>query len=172
MIAMAMALNPKLLIADEPTTALDVTVQAQVLRLMQELKDEFGMAIIMITHDLRIVSGMADDVIVMYAGRAMEAASRRDLFDDHHHPYTEGLLVSLPHPSSGRARLTPIPGQPPSLITPPTGCPFHPRCRYRMGRCESEVPALLPVNGRGDHRSACWLPHDPAPAAAQREGIV
>ena len=126
LIAMAMAMNPKLLIADEPTTALDVTVQAQVLRVMGDLQREFGTAIIMITHDLGVIADIADDVVVMYAGSVMETADRRSLFYDFHHPYTEGLLKSLPVPGA-RRRLTPIPGQPPSLIVLPEGCPFHPR---------------------------------------------
>ena len=134
---------------------------------MQQLKDELGMAIIMITHDLRIVGGMADDVIVMYAGRVMEVARRDDLFEDHHHPYSEGLIDSLPDPGSGRARLTPIPGHPPSLIDPPSGCPFHPRCRYRMERCETEVPPLLPVDGRARPPIRRWLPHDGAWSSAR-----
>ena len=141
MIAMAMALNPSLLIADEPTTALDVTVQAQVLQVIQRLQDEFGMALILITHDLGVVADVADNVVVMYAGAAMEKADRRTTFFANHHPYTEGLLESLPAYGGGaRERLRPIPGQPPSLITLPPGCPFHPRCPYVMDRCRTEVP--------------------------------
>ncbi|HYP46320.1 MAG TPA: ABC transporter ATP-binding protein [Propionibacteriaceae bacterium] len=157
MIAMAMAMNPKLLIADEPTTALDVTVQAQVLRVMADLQREFGTAIIMITHDLGVVADIADEVVVMYAGSVMETASRRELFYDFHHPYTEGLLRSLPMPGE-RRRLTPIPGQPPSLITLPSGCPFHPRCRYSFDQCVQQSPPLREVTPTQRHRSACWLP--------------
>jgi peptide/nickel transport system ATP-binding protein len=156
MIAMAMALNPDLLIADEPTTALDVTVQAQVLEVMRSVQREYGMAIILITHDLGVVAEMSDDVVVMYAGRAMEAAPRRELFKRHRHPYTEGLLRSLPARAQGRGRLTPIPGTPPSLLAPPPGCPFAPRCPYVFELC-AEPPPLAPVTLAGPHRSACWL---------------
>ena len=159
MIAMAMALNPALLIADEPTTALDVTVQAQVLQVMQTLQEEFGTAVIMITHDLGVIADVADEVVVMYAGAVMEQADRRTIFFANHHPYTEGLLQSLPAYGGDRERLRPIPGQPPSLITLPPGCPFHPRCPYVMDRCRTEVPPLA-VGGDPTHLSACWLPHD------------
>ena len=172
MIAMAMALNPALLIADEPTTALDVTVQAQVLQVMKRLQEEFGTAIIMITHDLGVIAEMADDVIVMYAGAVMERADRRTLFYENHHPYTEGLLRSLPAYGDERERLQPIAGQPPSLINLPPGCPFHPRCPYVMDRCRTEVPALAPVNGDVTHLSACWLPHDMAARNARRKDVV
>ena len=128
MIAMAVALNPKVLIADEPTTALDVTVQAQIIDLMRRLQAEFGTAIILITHDLGLVAEIAEDVLVMYAGRAMERADRRTLFYRPHHPYTRGLLASLPAKGATGERLTPIAGLPPSLIRLPGGCPFHPRC--------------------------------------------
>jgi oligopeptide/dipeptide ABC transporter ATP-binding protein len=160
MIAMAMALNPSLLIADEPTTALDVTVQAQVLEVIRRLQSEFEMAVILITHDLGVVADVADNVIVMYAGAAMEKADRHTTFYASHHPYTEGLLESLPAYGSERERLRPIPGQPPSLITLPSGCPFHPRCPYVMDRCRSEVPALGEVGSDPTHLSACFLPHD------------
>ena len=159
MIAMAMALHPDLLIADEPTTALDVTVQAQILAVMRRVQEEFGTAIILITHDLGVVAEMADEVVVMYAGRLMERGPSRDIFYRHHHPYTEGLFASLPA-RSGRGRLTTIPGLPPSLIGPPSGCPFHPRCRHAFDRCSREVPDLAAVAGHDDHQSACWLPHD------------
>ncbi|MBO0728887.1 MAG: ABC transporter ATP-binding protein [Acidimicrobiaceae bacterium] len=159
MIAMAMALNPAVLIADEPTTALDVTVQAQVLRVIERLQEEFGTAVILITHDLGVIAEVADDVIVMYAGQVMESAARNPIFYDSHHPYTEGLLRSLPAYGGERARLLPIPGQPPSLINPPAGCPFHPRCPYVMDRCRTEVPTLDAVYHNPRHSSACWLPH-------------
>ncbi len=172
MIAMAMALDPALLIADEPTTALDVTVQAQVLEVMQHLQDRFGTAIVLITHDLGVVAEMADEVVVMYAGEAMESAPRRTLFYHAHHPYSEGLLRSLPTRGEAGARLTPIPGTPPSLIDPPVGCPFRPRCPHAFSACV-EDPALRPVLGDPEHLSACWLPGDrdrgtggPGPAAA------
>jgi peptide/nickel transport system ATP-binding protein len=157
MIAMAMALSPKMLIADEPTTALDVTVQAQVLQVMKRLQAEFGTAIIMITHDLGVIADVADDVVVMYAGKAMEHADRNTIFYKHHNPYTEGLLLSLPAYGSERERLRPIAGQPPSLITLPQGCPFRPRCPYAFDKCVEEPP-LIPVFGADDHTSACWLP--------------
>jgi peptide/nickel transport system ATP-binding protein len=159
MIAMAMALNPKLLIADEPTTALDVTVQAQVLEVMKRLQEEFGTAIIMITHDLGVVAEVADDVIVMYAGAVMESASRDDTFYSAHHPYTEGLLLSLPGYGT-RERLVPITGQPPSLISLPEGCPFRPRCPYAFDRCVETPPLIEVGDGTARHGSACWLPAD------------
>jgi peptide/nickel transport system ATP-binding protein len=162
MIAMAMALNPRLLIADEPTTALDAIVQAEVLHVMKRLQDEFGTAILIISHDLRVVAEIATDVIVMYAGKAMETASRRDLFQDGRHPYTAGLLASLPDTTTERKRLTPIPGQPPSSIDPPAGCPFQPRCQYAFDKCVTEPPSLAPVTRGHDHRSACWLSIDSA----------
>jgi peptide/nickel transport system ATP-binding protein len=172
MIAMAMALNPKLLIADEPTTALDVTVQAQVLQVMKRLQEEFGTAIIMITHDLGVIADMADDVIVMYAGSAMEKADRRTMFYRHHHPYTEGLLLSLPAYGGERVRLLPISGQPPSLINLPKGCPFSPRCPYVFDRCREETPPLLEVGSGGNHLSACWLPTSPEERDAVRQSVV
>ena len=168
MIAMAMALNPTVLIADEPTTALDVTVQAQVLQVMKRLQSEFGTAIIMITHDLGVIAEMADDVVVMYAGAAMEKAPRRELFFANHHPYTEGLLESLPAYGGDRERLRPIAGQPPSLINLPTGCPFNPRCPYVMDKCRKEEPTLLPVGSDPRHLSSCWLPHHPEERARLR----
>jgi peptide/nickel transport system ATP-binding protein len=157
MIAMALALGPQLLIADEPTTALDVAVQAQILAMMQQLQRQLGTAIMFITHDLRIVAEMADDVLVMYAGTAMETATRDQLFRDHYHPYTEGLLHSLPRAAGPQRRLTPIPGQPPSAIDRPPGCPFEPRCPHRRDRCARERPPMLPVGESTTHRSACWL---------------
>jgi peptide/nickel transport system ATP-binding protein len=156
MIAMAMALNPRLLIADEPTTALDVTVQAQVLEVMQRMQQEYGTAIILITHDLGVVADMADDVLVMYAGRAVERADRRTTFYNQHHPYTKGLLDSLPTLDNDD-RLTPIPGAPPSLLALPMGCSFRPRCSYAMARC-IEDPPLRAVDEAATHTSACWLP--------------
>ncbi|MDA8436535.1 MAG: ABC transporter ATP-binding protein [Actinomycetales bacterium] len=158
MIAMAMALNPALLIADEPTTALDVTVQEQVLSVMGRLQEEFGTAIVLITHDLGIVAELSDEVVVMYAGTAMERASRRTIFYEHHHPYTEGLLGSLPRTGGTRERLTPIPGLPPSLIGLPDACPFAPRCGYAWSRCHEQAPPLSPVYSDPHHLSACWLP--------------
>ena len=160
MIAMAMALNPVLLIADEPTTALDVTVQAQVLQVINRLQQEFGTAVILITHDLGVIADVADDVVVMYGGMVMEQADRMTLFKTFHHPYTEGLLQSLPAYGEARTRLRSIPGQPPSPINPPPGCPFVPRCPYVMDRCRVQMPPLAGVGDEVDHLSACWLPHD------------
>ncbi|MQY08647.1 ABC transporter ATP-binding protein [Actinomadura macrotermitis] len=165
MIAMALALNPKLIIADEPTTALDATVQMQILDLMRRLQGEFDTALIMITHDLGVIADMADDVLVMYGGQAVEHAGRRDLYYRPHHPYTVGLLESVPSAAAGRgARLKAIAGQPPSLINLPSGCVFHPRCEYVMERCRVDEPPLDEVGGEplspgAAHRSACWLPH-------------
>jgi oligopeptide/dipeptide ABC transporter ATP-binding protein len=159
MIAMALSLNPKLIICDEPTTALDATVQAQILDLLLRLQREFDTALIMITHDLGVIADIADSVMVMYAGRAAEYADRRTLFYQPHHPYTKGLLESIPGSVGAAERLRPIPGQPPSLINVPSGCGFHPRCRYVMDRCISETPPLIMVGSEGGgHRSACWLP--------------
>ena len=157
MIAMALALRPRLLIADEPTTALDVTVQAQILRLMRRLQSDFGMAIILITHDLGVIAGVADDVMVMYAGQAMEHAPRHGLFRQPSHPYTAGLLASLPRLNAVSDRLTAIAGQPPSLIRPPSGCPFHPRCPQVMDHCSTQTPPFFAVGGDQGHEAACWL---------------
>ncbi|HEX2314206.1 MAG TPA: ABC transporter ATP-binding protein [Thermomonospora sp.] len=160
MIAMALALEPALIIADEPTTALDSTVRAQILDLLLRLQREFGTALVMITHDLGVVAELADEVLVMYAGKPAEHAGRRDLFHRHHHPYTKGLLESVPRAGRGRARLRPVAGQPPSLIDVPPACPFHPRCPYVMDRCRVDEPPPRPVPSPGgrEHRSACWLP--------------
>ena len=158
MIAMALALNPTLLVADEPTTALDVTVQAQIVELIKRLQEEFRMAVIMITHDLGVVAGTAYDVMIMYAGTVMEFADRRSAYYRPHHPYTVGLLGSLPEIGSESGRLKSIPGQPPSLIAPPAGCPFHTRCPFVMPRCRTEEPPLRQVGEATAHRSACWLP--------------
>jgi peptide/nickel transport system ATP-binding protein len=172
MIAMAMSLNPKLLIADEPTTALDVTVQAQVLKVIRTLQEEFGTAVIMITHDLGVIADVADHVEVMYAGAVMEQADLRTTFFANHHPYTEGLLLSLPAYGGERERLRPITGQPPSLINLPGGCPFHPRCPYVMDRCRTEVPPLAAVGNDSTHLSACWLPHDIPARSELRAKVV
>ena len=160
MIAMALALNPAVLIADEPTTALDVTVQAQILDLIEKVQAEFGTAVIMITHDLGVVADLADDVLVMYAGRPVETSDRRTIYYRPHHPYTKGLLESIPSSAAIEegARLKPIKGSPPSLINMPAGCPFHPRCPYVMDICLTDVPPLYPVGGEPTHRSACHLP--------------
>jgi peptide/nickel transport system ATP-binding protein len=161
MIAMALVNEPKLLIADEPTTALDVTVQAQILALMERLQRELGMAIVIITHDLGVVAEMADEIAVMYAGRIVETTSAARIFAAPAHPYTWGLLKSIPDLDGAReAELVPIPGAPPSLINPPSGCHFHPRCPYSQPEHERIDPALQPVPGEPDHRVACLLEGD------------
>ncbi len=157
MIAMAMINDPKLLIADEPTTALDVTTQAQILALMQKLQDDHGTAIVMITHDLGVVAETAHDVVVMYAARVVEHGSVDAIFKNPHHPYTWGLLGSLPRLHTDVERLTQIPGQPPSLLRPPKGCRFNPRCPYVMDVCRQEDPKLMPVPGEPGHEQACFL---------------
>ncbi|MFM7718208.1 MAG: ABC transporter ATP-binding protein [Actinomycetota bacterium] len=158
MIAMALVLDPDLLIADEPTTALDVTVQAQILDLIDRLKDEFGASVVLITHDLGVVAEHCDNIQVMYAGKAVEIGNRDDIYYGSHHPYTWGLLGSITRLDEGSdERLNPIKGMPPSLINVPSGCAFHPRCPYAMDRCSTEVPQLVPSDGH--HASACHLPH-------------
>ena len=171
MIAMALSLSPQLIIADEPTTALDATVQAQILDLLLRLQQDFGTALIMITHDLGVVADIADDVMVMYAGRAAEKAPKRDIFYSPHHPYTKGLLESIPSSSAAGGRLRPIPGSPPSLINLPSGCKFHPRCGYVLDRCLTEEPGLRPVSQDGYHSSACWLPLQAAGLSEQAEEL-
>jgi peptide/nickel transport system ATP-binding protein len=167
MIAMALSCNPELLIADEPTTALDVTVQAQILDLISDLQQEFGSAVIIITHDLGVVAELSDDILVMYAGRCVEYGSAEDIFSSPAHPYAWGLLASMPRLDEARSeRLIPIEGTPPSLINVPSGCPFHPRCRYASrtgGKSENEVPLLQYVSP--GHQVACHL------TAAQRSEI-
>jgi peptide/nickel transport system ATP-binding protein len=157
MIAMALVNNPDLLIADEPTTALDVTTQAQILNLMNKLQEEFGSAIIMITHDLGVVAEVADDVVVMYAAEVVEKAPVERLFERPHMPYTWGLLGSLPRLDINVERLVQIQGQPPSLLNPPRGCRFHPRCPYVMNICKAEDPPLKPVPDEPEHLDACHL---------------
>lgn len=155
MIAMALSCNPQILVADEPTTALDVTIQAQIIELVKQLRDEIGMAIIWITHDLGIVAGIADRVAVMYAGFIIESAAVKDLYADPRHPYTLGLLGSVPRlDMKKKEKLTPIYGLPPDLIQLPVGCPFAPRCDYRIERC-AERPELIVV--APGHESACWV---------------
>jgi len=163
MIAMALVCHPKLLIADEPTTALDVTIQAQILELLERLQAELGMAVMLITHDLGVVAGTADRVVVMYAGQVVEQASTVELFARPLHPYTEGLLASVPRldaPQQGRARgrLHSIPGQVPAATAWPDGCRFHPRCPYAWDRCRAEEPPLLES---GAHTARCWLLAEP-----------
>jgi len=156
MIAMALSCNPQILIADEPTTALDVTIQAQFIELVKRLRDEIGMAVIWITHNLGIIAGLAEKVIVMYAGYIVERAGVKEVYGDPRHPYTIGLLESLPRLDEVRKeRLISIEGLPPDLIDLQPGCPFYPRCSYRMDRCQEEMPPLEPVEL--DHEIACWV---------------
>lgn len=156
MIAMAISCNPKLLIADEPTTALDVTIQAQILDLIKNLRKELGMAVILITHDLGVVAGVCDKINVMYAGYVVESAAAGELFKDPRHPYTLGLLRSIPKINETRKeKLIPIEGLPPDLIDMPDACPFNPRCPYKVDRCLHQNPPLEPVK-RG-HYIACWV---------------
>jgi peptide/nickel transport system ATP-binding protein len=157
MIAMALINDPDLLIADEPTTALDVTTQAQILELMNRLQREFGSAIILVTHDLGVVAETADEVVVMYAARVVERAPVENLFNRPHMPYTWGLLGSLPRLDTDTERLTQIPGQPPSLLNPPRGCRFHPRCPYVMSVCRETEPELRPISNDDAHLQACHL---------------
>jgi len=166
MIAMALANEPKLLIADEPTTALDVTVQAQILALLERLRDELGMGMVIVTHDLGVVAEMADEIAVMYAGRIVETAAAETLLKRPEHPYTWGLLRSIPTLAGPRVeQLAPIPGSPPSLIEPPSGCHFHPRCVYAQPEHARIDPGLEPVQGDPSHRVACLL------AAGERKRI-
>jgi len=177
MIAMALALEPRLLIADEPTTALDVTIQAQVLELVRDLTRRLGTAVILITHDLGVVAGMTQRINVMYAGFIVEAGLTADIFARPSHPYTVGLLHSIPRLDAADEPLIPIEGTPPNQRVAPVGCPFAPRCRWRVERCASENPALEAVDGSAatvltgagaTHRVACFNPPTPEEAAAGR----
>jgi peptide/nickel transport system ATP-binding protein len=162
MIAMAIALRPRVLVADEPTTALDVTVQAQILRLLRDLQADFGTAIILITHDLGVVAELAHEVLVMYAGRLVERAPAEALLRAPLHPYTRGLLRSRPRIDGLNGRLTPIPGQAPSLIHPPPGCAFHARCERAEPRCAATVPSFAPWPDASGRAVACWSPDEGA----------
>ena len=154
MIAMALSCRPKILFADEPTTALDVTIQAQILALIKELQAELGMGLIMVTHDLGVVAETVDRVVVMYGGRVMEEGPVQDIFDAPLHPYTQALLSSIPGRTAGKKRLVDIPGASPNPANPPTGCPFHPRCPVADGKCAAEAPAFAPV--ALIRAAACW----------------
>ena len=168
MIAMALSCNPKLLIADEPTTALDVTIQAQIMDLMVNIKKEIGTAIILITHDLGVVANLADRVAVMYAGKIVEIGNVEDIFYNPSHPYTKGLLESLPRLDSDRSQdLAAINGTPPDLFAPPEGCEFASRCKYCMKICHKEVPPHFTVSD--GHESACWLLHEKCPKPVVNE---
>jgi len=156
MIAMSMSCKPKLIIADEPTTALDVTIQAQLLELMKGLTRDMGTALILITHNLGIVARYADRVLVMYAGRIVEKATAKKLYSSPSHPYTIGLLTSVPRLDQDlKKSLSPIEGQPPDLLHPPKGCAFHPRCRYRIPKCFTQSPELKKISD--NHEKACWV---------------
>ncbi len=170
MIAMGLICEPKLLIADEPTTALDVTTQAQILRLMQELRDRVGTSIIMITHDLGIIAEMCDEVNVMYAGQIVEQANVFDLFENPSHPYTRGLLASIPKSTESRIarRMPSIPGMVPNLARLPSGCRFRPRCTDAMAICQTREPAVTDLEK--DHRARCWL-HARQDAISQGEPL-
>ncbi len=159
MIAMALACDPSLLIADEPTTALDVTIQAEILDLLADLKERLGMAMIFVSHDLGVVSEIADRVIVMYGGQVVESGHTGDVFEEPLHPYTEGLLRSIPRITAKTRRLAVIPGSVPSPIAWPAGCRLHPRCPYRWARCEDETPPLLERDEK--RASLCWLEDAP-----------
>lgn len=158
MIAMALALEPDLLIADEPTTALDVTVQAQIMELLSRLTDEFRMSLLLITHDLGVVADKADRVLVMYAGAAAETGPTREVYDHPSHPYTAGLLSCIPEIDNVQERLVPIEGSPPNPRNLPSGCKFHPRCRFSREKCRHSEPDLLTVESRSsDHSAACFF---------------
>ncbi len=168
MIAMALSCKPKLLIADEPTTALDVTIQAQIMQLLADLKNETGTAIILITHDLGVVAGIADRVAVMYAGKVVETGTVREVFYAHRHPYTEALLGSLPQTDTGKEKpLISIPGTPPDLLDPPKGCGFAARCSHCMRICREEQPPEFTLEGEG-HKASCWLLHPDCPGSEER----
>ena len=166
MIAVALACSPKVIIADEPTTALDVTIQAQIIEVVRELRERLGTAVIWITHDLGVVASLADRVIVMYGGEVVEEARVADLYARPKHPYTQGLLDSLPRLDKRDQELVSIKGQPPSLYSPPVACSFAPRCPHAFDRCRDENPALLEV--ASEHRVACWWDTD---AGRPRHGI-
>jgi oligopeptide transport system ATP-binding protein len=162
MIAIALASNPKLLIADEPTTALDVTIQAQIIDLMRDLKTKLDTAIILITHDLGVVADLAERVLVMYGGKIVESGDVKEIFYTPKHPYTWGLLKSVPRlDDNDKERLIPILGQPPDLFKPPAGCPFYPRCDYAMKICVTHMPSMEQISE--GHHAACWLTHPDAP---------
>lgn len=167
MIAMALSCSPKLLIADEPTTALDVTIQAQIMDLLQDIKNNTNTAIILITHDLGVVASMADRVAVMYAGKVVETGTSKEIFYNNKHPYTQALLKSLPALDADRSeKLVSIPGTPPDLLAPPVGCAFAARCEHCMGICkEQQPPEFDIVDG---HYAACWLLHEDCPSDEER----
>lgn len=166
MIAMALSCEPRLLIADEPTTALDVTIQAQILELMKDLKNKLHTSIILITHDLGVVTELCSRIIVMYGGQIMESGPTKDLFYQPGHPYTWGLLRSIPSIRKEKSRLIPIDGQPPDLLHPPAGCPFFPRCEHAMRICQMRKAPLTKLTG--EHEASCWLLHTDAPPVERK----
>ncbi|MCI7814516.1 MAG: ABC transporter ATP-binding protein [Lachnospiraceae bacterium] len=166
MIAIAMCCEPELLIADEPTTALDVTIQAQILDLMKNLKEEYHSSIILITHDLGVIAGVCSRIVVMYGGLIMEEGTTEDIFYRTAHPYTAGLLSSIPKEET-KQKLIPIPGTPPDLLNPPKGCPFAARCKHARKLCKEQAPGFIQLSE--EHRAACWLLH---PAVKQKLGEV
>ena len=172
MIAMAIANDPNVLVADEPTTALDVTIQAQIIEVLKTARQETHAAIVLITHDLGLIAELADRVVVMYAGRVVEVGDVFSIFHSPRHPYTVGLMNSIARLDADSAELEPIPGQPPSLITPPPGCPFHPRCAQSQDRaiCRTDVPELRPVGDGSGRRSACHFAGELA--VARRHGAA
>lgn len=170
MIAIAMCCNPKLLIADEPTTALDVTIQAQILELMGNLQNQFSSSTILITHDLGVIARVCKRVLVMYGGIIVEEAKADDLFYNTLHPYTMGLLNSVPKEGKDKGKLVPIFGSPPDLLNPPKGCPFAARCKYAMKICRDYIPEL--VTKEDGHKCACWLMHPKAPKIKKEESYV
>jgi peptide/nickel transport system ATP-binding protein len=171
MIAMALVHNPAVLICDEPTTALDVTVQAQILELIEDVKREFNIGVILVTHDLGVVAETANSVMVMYAGRIMEYGPAGEVFERPQHPYAWGLLDSMPSVERRLDALVPIEGSPPSLLAPPAGCPFHPRCRYRFEPCPTERPPLVAPSPDA-HPDACHLPWDEKVREGTKRSVV
>jgi oligopeptide transport system ATP-binding protein len=161
-IAIALACNPKLIIADEPTTALDVTIQAQILDLLRTLSKDFGTSVLLITHDLGVVAGMCDRIVVLYGGRVLETGTVDEIFKSSQQPYTQGLLRSIPRMDQPRGELLqPIPGSPPDMLHPPKGCPFMPRCPLAVERCVVEMPPLVRVGNSPTHDAACWVTAPP-----------
>lgn len=167
MIAMALSCNPKLLIADEPTTALDVTIQAQIVDLLEEIRKDMNTAIVLITHDLGVVASLADRIAVMYAGKVVESGTAKDIFYNPGHPYTTALLNSLPkHDTTKEDTLTSIPGTPPDLLNPPVGCPFAARCEKCMKICQTKQPPVFTLND--GHEASCWLLHKDCPKGGDK----
>ncbi len=167
MIAMALSCNPKLLIADEPTTALDVTIQAQIVDLLEEIRKDMNTAIVLITHDLGVVASLADRIAVMYAGKVVESGTAKDIFYNAGHPYTTALLNSLPkHDTTKEDTLTSIPGTPPDLLNPPVGCPFAARCEKCMKICQTKQPPVFTMND--GHEASCWLLHKDCPKGGDK----